>query len=269
MWRLRSRKSILSWMNPPDYWFLVKQTTRVKLQSAKMLIELGSSLASLSASRSAGLRPSASDYSSLLLDCAGSGLIAAAYRVYEQAIADGVRFSDLSEATQQALELRVPPEAEAFDSHTHPSTQAPADRQLWADPLPPLWVGAGNAVHAFDCSLGPQRDRELALSWDAVASRTGPVIFRGVGGHWPALSGWTLDRLSASMERGMVRVAPTAAVTFCRESHPDVRSGAVTPPSRTVSMATSEFVDRLCVGRQGRKPLFYEAGERVYMQASA
>lgn len=73
---------------------------------------------------------------------------------------------------------------------------------------------------------------------------------------------------SSTTKRGMVRVSPTSSVTFCRESHPHVQSGLIEPPSRTFSMKTTEFADRLRVGRNGRKPLLYGESERVYLQVS-
>ena len=59
------------------------------------------------------------------------------------------------------------------------------------------------------------------------------------------------------------------AGNLCRESHPDVRSGALQPPSRTVLMSTQEFVDRLSSNRAGRTPLLYGDDERCYLQALA
>ena len=59
------------------------------------------------------------------------------------------------------------------------------------------------------------------------------------------------------------------AVTFCRESHPDVREGLVAPPSRTCVMKVAEFSRRLRRRRGGLRPLLYGEGERVYLQALA
>ena len=77
------------------------------------------------------------------------------------------------------------------------------------------------------------------------------MLFRGACDAWPAVSGtsasggqWDLGLLRRSMRRAMVRVAPSPAVTFCRESHPDVRAGIVTPPSRTCVMKVTLALTR-------------------------
>ena len=98
--------------------------------------------------------------------------------------------------------------------------------------LPPLWVrSTGKVKTTFECG-GENSDATLAAAWEAVGRRDAPVLFRGVGAHWPALHSWTLPALRDSLSRGMVRVSPSNLVTFCRESHPDVQSGKLIPPSR-------------------------------------
>ena len=238
-------------------------------------IDLGTVLAEVSAQRSSGVRVPASTYSEVMLGCIDAGIPFAAYRVYEEAIADGLRFDELSLPAQEALRTRLPPEAEACKGHAVPPLPpSPASGRVWCDPLPDLWVAGESApsqVAEFDCSqrAGERRNANIAAAWEAISEREAPVLLRGVGEHWPALSEWTLDLLLESMERAMVRVSPSASVTFCRESHPDVVAGKVEPPSRTFSMTTTEFADRLRLDRNGRRPLVYGEDERVYLQALA
>ena len=127
------------------------------------------------------------------------------------------------------------------------------------------------AVDEFDCLVGrgPEaREAALEAAWASVEAGR-PTLFRGVGAHWPAVQEWTVETLRAELARGVVRVAPSSAVTFCRESHPDVQSGVIAPPSRSFVMSTEEFDDRLRAGRRGRAPLLYDEDERVYLQALA
>ena len=64
------------------------------------------------------------------------------------------------------------------------------------------------------------------LHESAVERQDRPVLFRGVGSHWPALDTWSLDMLGASLQRGMVRVSPTPhARVISSESQYDVRAG--------------------------------------------
>ena len=194
-------------------------------------------------------------------------------RVYEEAVSDGVRFGALSPEAQEVLRTRLPPEAEACEGHAvPPSPNIATDGRVWCDPLPELWVAESHVpqVAEFDCSPRTgDRDAQIAAAWEAISEREAPVLLRGVGEHWPALSEWTVDLLRESMERAMVRVSPSSSVTFCRESHPDVVAGKVEPPSRTFTMTTAEFADRLRLDRNGRRPLLYAEDERVYLHALA
>jgi len=230
--------------------------------------ELPSAIAELSLARAAGATHQPSAYEALMLACIEHGRPTYAYRLLEEAAADGLRLSELSCEARSALTGLIPPEAEV---HAADAADASEPRgELLADPPSPLWVTPSAPVREFDCAASsPDAADALEAAWAAVDERAEPVLFRGVGAHWPALDTWTLDALPRALRRGMVRVAPDSRVTFCRESHPDVRSGRLTPPSRTLNMDIEEFVDRLHAGRRGRAPLLYGDGERCYLQALA
>ena len=228
--------------------------------------ELPSAIAELSMKRAAGVVHPPSAYEELMLACIAHGRPTYAYRLLEEGAAEGLRLGDLSDEARDELSAFIPPEAETF----HADSEAAACGPLLVDPPPPLWVTPSACVREFDCAASsPHAAEALESAWAAVAEQSEPVLFRGVSSHWPALETWTLDRLPRALRRAMVRVSPTARVTFCRESHPDVRSGRVEPPSRTLNMAADEFVDRLHSGRGGRGPLLYGEGERCYLQALA
>lgn len=234
---------------------------------------LPSAIAALSQSRALGVSLEPDVYENLVLECLQAGMPTYVYRVVEEGAADGLRLRDFSEQTRSLLEGKVPPEAETYCTHTSSDDgddPLPATKLL-ADPLPPLWVRPAQSAVAFDCRRDcPDAEANLAAAWAAIERADAPILFKGVGSHWPALSTWTLDALRGSLQRGMVRVSPSPQVTFCRESHPDVRAGKLTPPSRTLIMGVDEFFDRLHVGRAGRPPLLYGAdGERCYLQALA
>jgi hypothetical protein len=194
----------------------------------------------------------------------------------EEAAADGIRYGCFSQTARELLEDKLPPEAETLSTERDAVTldldldaagQGPSgDEILQVDALPRLWFASPQLVRSFDCSEG---GGELSKAWEAIAAGDGPVLLRGVGSGWNALEAWRLPRLSQSVRRAMVRVAPSTSVTVCRESHPAVRAGEVTAPSRTVVMDVAEFYDRLHVGRRGRPPLLYGEEERVYLQALA
>ena len=231
-------------------------------------LELPARIAELSLSRAAGVAHSAPTYESLMLACVQNGRPTYAYRLLEEGVADGLRLREFSAETRAVLDGLIPPEAE--EQHATATASArdrPPRGPLLVDPPPSLWVRPASSVRSFECAR--RGGASLAAAWAAVAMRSEPVLFRGVGASWPALQSWTLPTLCNSLRRGMVRVSPDARVTFCRESHPDVRSGAFAPPSRTLIMDVEEFVDRLHHGRAGRSPLLYGAGERCYLQALA
>ncbi len=229
-------------------------------------IDVPASFARLAAARAAGLPGSKREYSRLLASLAESGSGSVLYRCYEEALQDGVRFADLSSAARRALDGRVPPDAEAVARTAaggEPSESAAPP--LLSDPPPQLWVTPSSRVVEVDASSAGA----LARAWELIGRAEGPVLLRGVGRHWPALEEWDLATLADALPRAMVRVSPSPGVTFCRESHPAVRRGALTPPSRTVAMAASEFCRRLRAGRGGLPPALYAEGERCYLQALA
>ena len=250
----------------------VLEKTLVPMLSATLAADLPSAIASLSHSRALGASLDPGVYESLVLDCLEAGMPTYVYRIIEEGAADGLRLGDFSDQTRDLLKGKVPPEAEEYhaDASSSPTTTPPLTKLL-ADPLPPLWVQPANSAVAFDCrSNCPDLEDNLAAAWAAIEEADAPVLLKGVGSHWPALSSWTLPALRSTMRRGMVRVSPSPQVTFCRESHPDVRAGLLTPPSRTLLMSIDEFVDRLHVGRAGRPPLLYGTdSERCYLQALA
>lgn len=225
--------------------------------------QLSSQLAKIAAARAAGDAVPARRYADVLRACALDPIAPAAlYRLWEEALVAGVRPSELDADIRAALRGRVPPEPESEP------LLAPLPDDLGVlhnDPLPSLWVRPSRYVYEVDCS----DDAGVEAAWAAVEKAEQPVLFRGVGQSWPARHTWTLPRLARFLPRGMVRVAPNAAVTFCRESHSLVRAGEFTPPSRVVAMRGAEFVQRLRRGRGGLPPLLYGEDERAYLQALA
>jgi hypothetical protein len=238
--------------------------------------QLANGFAEMSTQRAAGLPVSAASYEELMLICVHSGRGLAAYRLMEEAAADGIRLGSFSETARELLEGKLPPEAETFTTELDAEALdldleatgwiTPGGETLHVDTPPRLWCSSPQPVRSFDCSAG---GGELSAAWTAIAAGDGPVLLRGVGSDWSALEAWRLPRLSQALRRAMVRVAPSAAVTFCRESHPAVRAGEVAAPSRTVIMSFDEFSDRLLTSRRGRPPLLYGEDERVYLQALA
>ena len=246
------------------------------LTSPPAITDVPAAFASLASTRAAGRVAAPATYERLMMACVESGRGLAAYRLYEEAAADGLRWRQLSRRARSVLQPRLPPEAEAVGHRRSPLASprrllraGRRQRELCCDELPELWVSPSASVATFDCRPGSGRDAALAAAWEAVAAREAPVLMRGVGEAWPALEAWDLRLLKRAMRRAMVRVSPSSAVTFCRESHPDVRSGQLEPPSRTVVMGVRELVDRLHTDRGGRAPLLYGETERVYLQALA
>ena len=236
------------------------------------LADLPSALGQLAATRAAGGSVPVRDYSAVLEACAEVSPMAL-YRVFEEAISDGVRVDDLSPGVREILRGRTPPEVESIAQRRGDLLRSLRKQpdELWSDALPAVQLTPAGAVDEFDCLVGrgPEaREAALEAAWASVEAGR-PTLFRGVGAHWPAVQEWTVETLRAQLRRGVVRIAPSSAVTFCRESHPDVQSGAIAPPSRSFVMSTEEFDDRLRAGRRGRAPLLYDEDERVYLQALA
>ena len=235
--------------------------------------DVGEAFSAIARSRASGRRVAPSAYEQLMADCCAAGRAVAIYRLMEEAAADGTRLCDFSSSTRANIQSLLPPEAEECAKNDGASAAVGIQRKLrpdrlMADPLPQLWVKPTAAIATFDCS-GDDRDAALAKAWAVVAEASTPVLMRGVGSKWKAIHRWSLPHLQRSMSRAMVRVSPSSCVTFCRESHPDVQSGAIEPPSRTTIMDVREFVDRLHIGRAGRSPLLYGEAERCYLQALA
>ena len=157
----------------------------------------------LAATRAAGRVATSASYERLMMACVESGRGLAAYRLYEEAAADGLRWRQLSREARSVLQPRLPPEAEAV-GHRRSRLAVPrrllrAGRrqpgELCRDALPELWVSPSASVATFDCRPGSGRDAALAAAWEAVASREAPVLMRGVGEAWPALEAWDLRLL--------------------------------------------------------------------------
>ena len=227
---------------------------------------LATGLAEVAALRAAGLAVGARAYEDLMLTCLHSGRGLAAYRLMEEAASEGVRLGEFSQSARELLEGMLPPEAESLAGEGQERCASDHDDSLQVDQLPPLWTTSVRSIASFDCS---EPGGQLGAAWEAIASGDSPVLMRGIGSGWRALHTWRLPHLQNAVQRAMVRVASTPAVTFCRESHPAVRSGKVLPPSRTVIMDVGEFADRLHARRRGRQPLLFDDGERVYLQALA
>ena len=86
--------------------------------------------------------------------CISAGVPSYAYRLLEEAAADGLRLDDLSARGRAQLLGVVPPEAEEFHSTSVRATGAQRPSTLHADRLPTLWVSPALAVETFDCRVG-------------------------------------------------------------------------------------------------------------------
>jgi len=228
-------------------------------------VDVGALLTDIAITRASGERVSRDTQLEALKACISEGVSGPVlYRVWEEALIDGLLPADLDSETRAALDGRVPPEAASSGADLLPVQEEEEPAPLLSAALEPLWVRPSGSVREYDCT----RPEGLSAAWEAVAAGDAPVLFRGVGRRWAALR-WTLPSLARSLARGMVRVSPGPAVMFCRESHPLVRSGEFEPPSRILSMRGAEFVHRLRRGRGGAPPLLYGDEERVYLQALA
>ena len=196
--------------------------------------------------RASGQRVGPRDYERLMLACLEHGARGAPlFRVMEEAAADGVRYGALTRGARAKLEPLLPPEAEAVgdrahvgDPAHHNDSAAPA-APLHNDPLPSLWARPSRQVLEFDCRVGSDG---LEPCWDAVSSAAEPVLFRGVGAHWPATTSWDLPLLTRSVDRAMVRVAPTPEVRSQRPhhaaTHPSPHHAPRAKPSSSASAAS-------------------------------
>ncbi|KAJ1630353.1 hypothetical protein T492DRAFT_1003864 [Pavlovales sp. CCMP2436] len=182
---------------------------------------------------------------------------------------DGVRVRDLPFHVRTILEGKLPPEISASpgdDDYIEEGAAVP----LAVYPAPGIWVRPAGAVPEVGAA-------EVARGWALADATKGPVVFRGVGSHWPAVSEWRrVGAIAEQLPFAMVRVATGPAIAFCRETHLDVKTGVVQPPSRVVAMPFAQFCRRLRQGRGGLAPLLTPAGglgegeqECCYMQALA
>ncbi|EOD17245.1 hypothetical protein EMIHUDRAFT_118624 [Emiliania huxleyi CCMP1516] len=205
-------------------------------------VDVGALLTEIAITRASGERVSRDTQLEALRACISEGVSGPVlYRVWEEALIDGLLPADLDSETRAALDGRVPPEAASSGADLLPVQEEEEPAPLLSAALEPLWVRPSGSVREYDCT----RPEGLSAAWEAVAAGDAPVLFRGVGRRWAALRSWTLPSLARSLARGMVRVSPGPAVMFCRESHPLVRSGEFEPPSRILSMRGAEFVHRL------------------------
>lgn len=183
-----------------------------------------------------------------VLDGLAASRSAATLMFFERMLHDGYGWADLPRATAQALDGLAPPPAVA----TGFEAVAPV-----MEPLPELWVDTSTKVKEA------RGDHAAALN--TARRHRAPVLLKNVGMKWPE---WTASDLARGFPAGAVcRVAPSAAVSFCRESHPDIKSGAVKALSQALIVSSLEVERRL--SGDAAAPFVYEGGEHLYVQASA
>ncbi|KAL1498886.1 hypothetical protein AB1Y20_013410 [Prymnesium parvum] len=141
-----------------------------------------------------------------------------------------------------------------------------------SDPLPRLTVRRGGELRALAWAAASpaERARVEAEAARVLAEGAAPLVLRGAAAALVTRLGethWNLDSLPAIVRSGNVRVSPGPQFVFCKESHPLVREGSFSPPSRTTAMSGDEFVRRL-TSSPPSPPLFFQpAAERYYLQA--
>lgn len=178
---------------------------------------------------------------------------------------DGVSIGDLSAEAKAAVETLLPPEV--FDCTPQESLLSTlsahprfARRKMPAVDIvdgDELWPKTKGLVSEVDCE---QSETLARKALERARAERRPVVLRGIGKKWRSRD-WTPDSLAHAFERGAVcRVSPSLAVSFCRESHPDVAEGRVTPPSVTLVLSGNEALRRI---------LDSDAEESVYLQALA
>ena len=101
------------------------------------LADLPSALGQLAATRAAGGSVPVRDYSAVLEACAEVSPMAL-YRVFEEAISDGVRVDDLSPGVREILRGRTPPEVESIAQRRGDLLRSLRKQpdELWSDALP-------------------------------------------------------------------------------------------------------------------------------------
>ena len=204
----------------------------------------------------------------------------AVLRCVETMFHDGLGFDDLDGEAVAALRGLVPPAVglddeeeeeiapwrRVFSRGRRRRMDAPADAV--EAKAPELWVEAKASVRAVDCDGSESAAEALAA---ARAARE-PVILRGVGARWPAVTdSWDAETIAAAFPAALVcRVSPSLGVSFCRESHPRVASGAAEPPSKSVVLAGPAAARRLR-GEPGLRRVVYGDApeEHLYVQALA
>ena len=168
-------------------------------------------------------------------------------RFFEAMLHDGFGWADLPRATASKLEGRAPPPAlsSGYDA------VAPI-----IEPLPELWVSVTKRVEDSHANHGE--------ALDAARLNNTPVLLKGAF----SAPQWTARSLARSFPAGAVcRVAPSAAVSFCRESHPDVVDGVTKALSRALVVSPDEIEARLA--GEAASPFVYPNGEHLYVQALA
>ena len=124
------------------------------------------------------------------------------------------------------------------------------------EPLPGLWVSVTKRVEEARANHGE--------ALDAARRNRTPVLLKGAF----SAPRWTARTLSENFPAGAVcRVAPSAAVSFCRESHPDVVDGVTKALSRALVVPADELETRL--NGEAASPFVYPNGEHLYVQALA
>ena len=182
-----------------------------------------------------------------VLDGLAAGGSAATLRFFEAMLHDGFGWADLPRATALRLEGRAPPPAlsSGYDA------VAPA-----LEPIPELWVDVTTSVEEARADHGEALDA-------ARLNRT-PVLLKGAF----SAPQWTAQTLAENFPAGAVcRVAPSVAVSFCRESHPDVVDGVTKALSRALVVPAAELETRLA--GEAAAPFVYPDGEHLYVQALA
>ena len=182
-----------------------------------------------------------------VLDGLAAGQSPATLRFFEAMLHDGFGWADLPRATASRLEGRAPPPAslKGYDA------VAPT-----LEPIPELWVDVTTSVEEARADHGEALDA-------ARLNRT-PVLLKGAF----SAPKWTARALSENFPAGAVcRVAPSAAVSFCRESHPDVVDGVTKALSRALVVPADELEARLA--GEAASPFIYKDGEHLYVQALA
>ena len=183
-----------------------------------------------------------------VLDGLAAGGSAATLRFFEAMLNDGFGWADLPRATafKDLRDGAPPPHYHLAMMPWHlSSNRCPSSgflsRKAWRRPA----TNHGEAL-------------------DAARLNKTPVLLKGAF----SAPQWTARTLSENFPAGAVcRVAPSAAVSFCRESHPDVVDGVTKALSRALVVPADELETRL--NGEAASPFVYPNGEHLYVQALA